>query len=101
MGVDVFHVLLDAVSLVVNVSLIIVACRLAFTFKGGIMEKPWRFVCAGASSVAAGSALFSLKNLLGYQAVEMHAAGGSLMLFGGLLALIGIYIEYKTWNVSK
>jgi hypothetical protein len=32
---------------------------------------------------------------------EAHAAGGLVMLFGGILALIGIYMEYKSWTVSK
>jgi len=98
---ELFHVILNVVALAVNVCLAYFAFRLLSIFKGGIMSKPWRFACLGVLALAIGSSIFSFKYILNVGSFEAHAAGGLVMLFGGILALIGIYMEYKSWTVSK
>lgn len=100
-SMEMFHVALNIAALTVNVCLVYFACRLFSVFKGGIMSKPWRFVCLGVLFLAIGSSIFSLKYILGVECFEAHAAGGLIMLLGGILALIGIYIEHKNWTVPK
>jgi len=51
--------------------------------------------------LAIGSSIFSFKYILDVGRFEVHAAGGLIMLLGGVLALIGIYLEYKNWTVPK
>ncbi|MGB9778662.1 MAG: hypothetical protein ACPLW8_04580 [Candidatus Bathyarchaeales archaeon] len=96
-----FHVVLNIVALAVNVCLVYFAYRLISVFKGSVMGKPWRFVCLGVLALAVGSSIFSFKYILNVGSFEVHAVGGLIMLLGGILALIGIYIEYKNWTVSK
>jgi hypothetical protein len=47
------------------------------------------------------SSIFSFKYILDVRSFEVHAAGGLMMLLGGVLALICIYLEYKNWTVPK
>jgi hypothetical protein len=69
-------------------------------FKGGAMSRPWLFVCLGVLALAIGSSIFSFKYILDVGRFEVHAAGDLIMLLG-VLALIGIYLEYKNWTVPK
>ena len=96
-----FHVVLNIVSLAVNVCLVYFAYRLMSVFRGGVMVRPWRFVCLGVLALAIGSSIFSLKYILNAGSFVVHAVGGLIMLLGGILALIGIYIEYKSWAIPK
>jgi heme A synthase len=98
---ELFHVILNIVALAVNVCLVYFACRLLSVFKGGTMSRPWIFVCLGVLALAIGSSIFSFKYILDVGRFEVHAAGGLIMLLGGVLALIGIYLEYKNWTVPK
>jgi heme A synthase len=98
---ELFHVILNIVALAVNICLVYFACRLLSVFKGGIMSKPWLYVCLGVLALAIGSSIFSFKYIFDVRGFEIHAAGGLMMLLGGVLALIGIYLEYKNWAVSK
>ncbi|MEM3881060.1 MAG: hypothetical protein QXD19_04865 [Candidatus Bathyarchaeia archaeon] len=98
---ELFHVVLNFVALAVNVCLVYFACRLFSVFRGGVMGKPWRFVCAGVLALAVGSSIFSFKYILNVGGFEVHAAGGLIMLLGGILALIGMYLEFKNWAVPK
>ena len=99
--VELFHVILNIVALAVNVCLVYFACRLLSVFKGGVMSRPWVFVCFGVLALAIGSSIFSFKYILDVGRFEVHAAGGLIMLLGGILALIGIYLEYKNWTIPK
>ncbi|MEM0216594.1 MAG: hypothetical protein QW612_03505 [Candidatus Bathyarchaeia archaeon] len=64
------------------------------------MGKPWRFICFGVTSLALGSSIFSLKYIL-KSGAEVHIIGGLLMLLGGILALIGMYAEYRNWKIPN
>ena len=99
--VEMFHVVLNIVALAVNVCLVYFACKLLSVFKGGAMSRPWVFVCFGVLALAIGSSIFSFKYILDVGRFEVHAAGGLIMLLGGILALIGIYLEYKNWTIPK
>ena len=99
--VELFHVVLNIVALAVNVCLVYFACKLLSVFKGGAMSRPWIFVCFGVLALAIGSSIFSFKYILDVGRFEVHAAGGLIMLLGGILALIGIYLEYKNWTIPK
>jgi len=99
--VELFHVVLNIVALAVNVCLVYFACKLLSVFKGGVMSRPWIFVCFGVLALAIGSSIFSFKYILDVGRFEVHAAGGLIMLLGGILALIGIYLEYKNWTIPK
>ena len=101
MLMELFHVVLNIVALAVNICLVYFACRLLSVFKGGAMSRPWLFVCLGVLALAIGSSIFSFKYILDVGRFEVHAAGGLIMLLGGVLALIGIYLEYKNWTVPK
>ncbi|MEM2263286.1 MAG: hypothetical protein QW160_03605 [Candidatus Bathyarchaeia archaeon] len=98
---ELFHVTLNLIALAVNACLAYFACRMLAVFRGGMMSKPWRFVYIGVLALAAGSSTFSLKYLLNIGGFWPHALGGLMMLLGGVLALIGIYIEYKNWTIPK
>jgi|YelNatPaOPRAMG01_1025707.scaffolds.fasta_scaffold45717_4 heme A synthase len=100
-AMELFHVVLNVVALAVNVCLMYFACRLLSVFRGGVMGRPWLFVCLGVLALAIGSSIFSFKYILDVGRFEVHAAGGLIMLLGGVLALIGIYLEYKNWTVPK
>lgn len=96
-----FHVALNIIAFVVNVCLVYFACKMLTVFKGGIMSKPWCFVSVGVFAIATGSSIFSIKYILNIGSSWIHAAGGIIMLLGGILALIGIYTEYKNWSIPK
>ena len=91
-----FRLAINVVSLAINVGLAYFAIRLILVFKGGRMEKPWRYVSAGIVAVAVGSMLFSLRSLLAL-GIFFQVLGGLVMTIGGALALAGIYIEYRSW----
>lgn len=98
---ELFHVLINFIALAVNVCLVYFSVKLLSVFKGGIMEKSWLFVACGVLTLAIGSLIFSFKYLLDISGFGVHLAGGLLMLLGGIFALMGVYLEYKNWNVPK
>ncbi|MEM2537625.1 MAG: hypothetical protein QXK29_05725 [Candidatus Bathyarchaeia archaeon] len=98
---EIISVVLNVTALVVNVCLVYFACRLFSVFKGGIMDRPWRFVCIGVLFLAIGSSIFSLRYILNVESFWVYVIGGLIMLFGGTFALIGMYIEYKNWAIPK
>jgi len=91
-----FRLAMNVVSLVINVGLAYFAVRLILVFRGGKMERPWRYVSAGIVAVAVGSMLFSLRSLLAL-GMSIQLLGGLMMTLGGILALAGIYMEYRSW----
>jgi len=98
---ELFHVAVNIVALAVNVCLVYFACKLLSVFKGGALSKPWNFICFSVLALAISSSIFSLKYILGIESWAFHAAGGLIMLFGGVLALIGTYLEYKNWTIPE
>ncbi len=95
-----FHIIISVVALVVNAFLVYFTARLLLVFKGGIMEKPWVFVALGVFALAFGASLFSIHYLLNLGNSIVHGAGGLLMVLGGVFALIGIYLQYRTWTIK-
>jgi len=98
---EVFHAALNIVAFAVNACLVYLACKMLTVFKGGMMSEPWRFVCTGVLFLAVGSSIFSIKYLMNIGSFWLHAVGGLTMLMGGMLALAGLYIEYKNWTIPK
>jgi hypothetical protein len=49
-------------------------------------------------ALAISSSLFSLYYLLALREAIIHSVGGLIMMTGGVLILIGMYLEYKTWT---
>jgi len=98
---EMFHIIINLIALVVNVCLVYFSVKLLSIFKGSTMGRPWLFILCGVLALAIGSSVFSFKYLLSVGSFEVHVAGGLLMLVGGVLALIGIYLEYKNWAISK
>ncbi|HDD70060.1 MAG TPA: hypothetical protein ENG19_02920 [Candidatus Bathyarchaeota archaeon] len=95
-----WHIIVNIVSLIINVSLVYFAVRLLWIFRGGIMGRPWRFIASGVLALAVSSTIFSLHYLLNLGSVG-HAIGGLIMMIGGLLLLIGMYLQYKSWAVHS
>lgn len=98
---EIFSVMLNIAALAVNIFLVYFACRLLSVFKGGTMSKPWLFVCLGVLTLAIGSTIFSVEYAFSDIGLWVHFAGGLVMLLGGILTLIGLYVEYKNWTIPK
>ena len=97
---EVYRVAINIVSLLINVGLVYFAVRLLWIFRGGIMGKPWRFVASGVLALALSSSIFSLHYLLNL-GPAVHSIAGFIMMIGGLLILIGMYLQYKSWAVPS
>lgn len=97
---EIYHVVINLVSLLINVGLVYFAVRLLWIFRGGIMGKPWRFVAFGVLALAVSSSIFSLDYLLDIGSVA-HSVGGLIMMIGGFLILVGMYLQYKSWAVGS
>jgi len=53
-----WHIIVNIVSLIINVSLVYFAVRLLWIFRGGIMGRPWRFIASGVLALAVSSTIF-------------------------------------------
>ena len=93
---EVYRVIINVIALAVNVCLVYFAVRLLYIFKGGKMKKPWIYISSGVLALAISSSLFALHYLFEIHA-GLHAFGGVLMVIGGLLLLVGMYLEYRSW----
>ena len=97
---DVCRIAINIVSLLINVGLVYFAVRLLWIFRGGIMGKPWKFVASGVLALAISSSIFSLHYLFNLGSVT-HSIAGLIMMVGGLIILIGMYLQYKSWAVPS
>jgi hypothetical protein len=88
----------NIVSLAVNIGLVYFGLRLLSIFRGGKMGKPWAYISLGVLALAVSSSLFSLYYLLALREAIIHSVGGLIMMMGGVLILIGMYLQYKTWS---
>ena len=95
---EAFRVVINVVSLAINIGLVYLGIRLLSIFRGGRMGKPWVYISSGVLALAVSSSLFSLYYLLAIRDVIVHFVGGLIMMIGGLLILIGMYLEYKAWT---
>jgi len=96
---EIYHIVINIVSLMINVGLVYFAVRLLWIFRGGIMGKPWRFVASGVLALAVSSSIFSLHYIFNL-GVAAHSIAGLIMMVGGLLILVGMYLQYRSWAVS-
>lgn len=94
---EVYHIVIDFISLLINVGLMYFAVRLLSIFRGGMMAKPWVYISYGVLTLAISTSLFTLQRTLNFEPVFIHVIAGSIMMIGGLLMLIGMYFEYKNW----
>ena len=93
---EIYRIVINLISLLINVGLVYFAVRLLWIFRGGIMGKPWRFVASGVLALAVSSSIFSLHYLLDIGSMA-HPVGGLIMMVGGLLILVGMYLQHKSW----
>lgn len=94
---ELYRVIINVIALAINVCLIYFAVKLLYIFQGGKMKKPWIYISSGVLALAISSSLFALHYLLEIH-VGLHAFGGVLMVIGGLLLLVGMYLEYRSWT---
>jgi len=74
-----------------------VVVRLLLVFKGGIMGKAWLYVSYGVLTLAIGLFLIIFQSLLNLPSV-VYKIGNTVVLVGGVLTLIGFYMQYKIWS---
>lgn len=95
--VDVWRIAVNLVSLAINVGLMYFAVRLLLIFKGGKMGKAWSYVSYGVLTLAIGLFLFIFHSLLDLPGV-VYRIGNTVVLAGGVLTLIGFYMQCKIWS---
>ncbi len=95
--VEFWRIVVNLLSLAINVGLIYFAVRLLLVFKGGKMGRPWLFIASGVLALAVSSCLFAYYYIFDLPAI-VHPIGGVVMTIGGLLALIGLYSQYQIWT---
>jgi len=94
---ELYHIIINIVSLLINVGLVYFAVKLLSVFRGGMMGKPWMYISSGVLALAISSSIFSLYYLLELEVAVVRAFGGLIMMIGGLLILVGMYHESKSW----
>ena len=90
----VWKLVYDICGLAVVIGLIYVVVRLLLVFKGGIIGKAWLYVSCGVLTLAIGLSLFIFHSLLNLPSV-VYKIGNTVILAGGILTLIGFYMQYK------
>lgn len=98
---ELYHIIINVISLLINVGLVFLAVKLLRIFRGGKMGKHWAYISLGVFALAISSSIFSVYYLLNLEAVAIRAVGGLTMMIGGFLILVGMYHEYKSWAKSK
>jgi hypothetical protein len=98
---ELYHIIINVISLLINVGLVFLAVKLLSIFRGGKMGKPWAYISLGVLALAISSSIFSVYYLLDLEAVAIRAVGGLIMMIGGFLILVGMYHEYKGWAKPK
>jgi len=97
---DTLRIIINFVSLAIDIGLVYFAVRLMRIFKGGRKEKPWRYMSVGVLILAISSSLFSLYYILKLPSY-IHPIGALMSMVGGALILWGLSAEYKTWTNPK
>jgi hypothetical protein len=95
---ELYRIVINVISLLINIGLIYLSVKLLAIFRGGSMAKPWAYISSGIFTLTIGNFLFVLQYTLSVEQVLIRAIGGLLMMFGGLLMLAGMYLEYKKWS---
>jgi len=95
--VEVSRIVVNLLSLAINIGLFYFAIRLLLIFKGGKKEKPWLYIALAVLALATGSSIFSLYYILELPSF-VHPIGGIVQMIGGILLLMGLFREYKSWT---
>lgn len=95
--VEVSRIVVNLLSLAINIGLVYFAVRLLLIFKGGKKQKSWLYVSLGAFTLATGASLFSFYLIFEFPSF-VHAVGGVVSMIGGLLLLAGLRGEYRSWK---
>jgi len=95
--VDVWPIVVNLISLAINIGLIYFAVRLLLVFKGGKMGRTWLFISSGVLALAVSSSLFAFYYIQDLPAI-IHPIGGVVMVIGGVLILIGLHMQYRSWT---
>jgi hypothetical protein len=95
--VEVLRIVVNLLSLAIDIGLVYFAIRLLMIFRGGRKEKPWLYILAGVLALVTGSSLFSFVLLLNLPSF-VHSLGGVASMIGGGLLLAGLRREYKSWT---
>jgi hypothetical protein len=98
--VEVSRIVLNLVSLAINIGLVYFGIKLLLIFKGGRIEKPWLYITVGALILVAGSFLFSMYYILSLPRF-VHHIGGVVSMVGGAFLLAGLRREYRNWSGNK
>ena len=96
--VEVSRIVVNIVSLAISIGLVYFAVRLMLIFKGGKKERSWLYISTGVLALAIGSCIFSLYYVLELPSF-IHPIGGIAQMIGGIMLLIGLNREYKSWKV--
>jgi hypothetical protein len=98
--VDAFYVwqlVYNIAGLAVIIGLIYFSIRLLLTFKGGTLGKAWLYMSYGVLILATGLSLFIFHSLLNLPSI-VYRIGNTVVLAGGVVTLIGFYMQYKMWS---
>lgn len=98
--VEVWRIVVNFVSLAINIGLIYFSVRLLMIFKGGKMGRPWLYISSGVLALAISSSLFVFHYLLDLPSI-VHPIGGVVMMIGGALILAGLCVEYTSWTRGR
>lgn len=95
--VEFSRIVVNLLSLAINIGLFYFTVRLLLIFRGGKKERSWLYIAAAVLALATGSSIFSLYYILELPSF-VHPIGGIVQMIGGILLLIGLYREYKSWK---
>jgi len=98
--VNIYLIVVNLLSLLINLSLAYFAVRLLLVFRGEKTDIGWGYVSLGVLALATSSSIFALYYILTLPSM-IHPIAGVVMMIGDLLILLGLHEEYKRWQVSE
>jgi len=98
--VNIYLIVVNLLSLLINLSLAYFAVRLLLVFRGEKTDIGWGYVSLGVLALATSSSIFALYYILTLPSM-IHPIAGVVMMIGDLLILLGLHEEYKRWQLSE
>jgi hypothetical protein len=96
---EIYRIIINIISLLIHFGLIYYAVKSLLIFRGGIMEKHWVFISLSVLTLTVSSLIFSLYYIFNL-GTTIHFIAGLIMMIGGILMLIGMYLHCKSWTIS-